>query len=286
MNQTAAATLEAPVIGRTLGTKLAQIMGEIDRVAKNGHNQHFGYRYATESDIADSVRSLMAERNLAVIPSCDPTALQLKPLTKQTRDGEVPKGFLFLLPCSFTIMDGDSGEEKTVTWVGSGEDQSDKGVYKAMTGALKYFLLKLFLIPTGDEKSSHDPEASDGQGQPTHRPPAQTAAAGTVRPFAPRPAQAPVAPPAPVAAAPVAPPAPSLPADAVMLTSASKTKEGKKQDGTQYAVYTILASNGRKYGAFDAVGVACLKAFEGQRPVRLSSEATRYGDKIIEVEVL
>ena len=38
--------------------------------------------------------------------------------------------------------------------MGAGDDGADKGLYKAYTGAVKYFLMKTFLIPTGD-----DPEA-------------------------------------------------------------------------------------------------------------------------------
>ena len=42
-------------------------------------------------------------------------------------------------------------------WAGSGDDPADKGLYSAYTGAVKYFLMKAFLIPTGD-----DPEADEG----------------------------------------------------------------------------------------------------------------------------
>jgi hypothetical protein len=52
----------------------------------------------------------------------------------------------------FTVTDG--AEERQFVMIGEGEDSGDKATYKAMTGAQKYALLKLFLISTGD-----DPEA-------------------------------------------------------------------------------------------------------------------------------
>jgi hypothetical protein len=55
---------------------------------------------------------------------------------------------------AFTFADGDTGAMFRSEWAGQGDDPADKGLYKAYTGALKYFLMKTFLIPTGD-----DPEA-------------------------------------------------------------------------------------------------------------------------------
>ena len=56
-----------------------------------------------------------------------------------------------------TFIDGDTGEVMPIaTFVGTGADTGDKGVFKAMTGAEKYLLLKAFLISTGD-----DPEGDE-----------------------------------------------------------------------------------------------------------------------------
>jgi hypothetical protein len=62
--------------------------------------------------------------------------------------------------------------------VGEGQDAGDKAVYKAMTGALKYCLLKTFLIPTGD-----DPERDETPAKP----PAPKSAPPTPKPAAKQP---------------------------------------------------------------------------------------------------
>ncbi len=144
---------------RSLVTKLSEVMGEIERIAKNGTNDFHKYSYATESDITAAVRALMAARHLMLVPSVESTTWEK---IARAKGGETK---LCTLTVNYTLMDGDSGEEMKFTILGQGEDSSDKATYKAMTGATKYALMKLFLIPTGD-----DPE-KDGENRYT--PPAR-----------------------------------------------------------------------------------------------------------------
>jgi|GEM_PF-4547377 len=55
----------------------------------------------------------------------------------------------------YTLACGDTGATITTRWTGEAADSQDKGINKAATAALKYWLLKTFLISTGDE----DPDA-------------------------------------------------------------------------------------------------------------------------------
>lgn len=138
---------------KALYAKLAEVMGEIGYVEKRGRNQFHGYSYATEADLADAVRSKLAARNVIVIPT-------LRDIDERSITTAKGKGSTVTTArIAFTFCDGDSGQTHTAEWAGAGEDAVDKGLYKAMTGAAKYFLMKSFLIPTGD-----DPEA-DSQPQ-------------------------------------------------------------------------------------------------------------------------
>lgn len=74
---------------------------------------------------------------------------------------------------SFELLDLDGGGTLPMQIILSGGDALDKGATKALTGAIKYALTTLFLIPTGD-----DPEA-DPKGQDRKEPQArQTAQRG------------------------------------------------------------------------------------------------------------
>lgn len=140
----------------TLIKKLAAVMKAVERIPKHGHNSFHNYDYATEADIVAAVRNELASRNVICLPS----------IGGRERESIGEKGMVLThLDMTFTFIDGDSGEREVCPWLGAGADKEDKGVYKAMTGGEKYFLLKTFLIPTGD-----DPE-HDGSDIPSGAPP-------------------------------------------------------------------------------------------------------------------
>ncbi len=143
---------------RSLVRKLSEVMGEVERIAKNGRNDHFNYDFATEADISEAVRGHMASRHLMLVPSVEKTEWEVLTSAKGA-----PKK-ICTLTVTYTLMDGDSGEEMKFTILGQGEDSGDKATYKAMTGATKFALMKLFLIPTGN-----DPE-KDNENRYTPKP--------------------------------------------------------------------------------------------------------------------
>lgn len=152
--------------------KLAEVMAAVERIPKNGHNNFHNYEYATEADIVTAVRKELSSRHVMLIPAVE--AFQ--------RDSVGDKGqVLTTLVMSFTFIDGETGETITRPWVGAGTDKEDKGAYKAMTGGEKYFLLKTFLMPTGDdpeadEKPKHTARGSEERAEQVRANGASTAA--------------------------------------------------------------------------------------------------------------
>ena len=65
------------------------------------------------------------------------------------------------------MVDAQSGESLSSTIIGSGQDKGDKGPYKAYTGAQKYFLMKTFMIPTGDDPEKDDEQSSTSSSSKT-----------------------------------------------------------------------------------------------------------------------
>lgn len=121
---------------KLLVNKLSKIMGGLGMVAKTGYNSHHKYAYVTEADILEHVRQELAKNNIFVFSS----------VLSSTKEGNLTTVLM-----SYTLVDGDSGEQMTVQSAGQGSDTQDKGIYKAITGANKYFLLKNFMLPTGDD---------------------------------------------------------------------------------------------------------------------------------------
>lgn len=132
---------------KNLGKKIVAVMEAVTNVAKDKTNSHFNYRYASDEAIVTAVRAEAVKQKLVFIPN------QLE---------VVKNGDFTRLHVEYTILDADSGESVQTRVYGEGQDKGDKGVYKAATGAEKYFLLKTFLIPTGD-----DPENDGGASRST-----------------------------------------------------------------------------------------------------------------------
>lgn len=130
----------------TLVKKLAAVMAAVKNVEKDGYNSFHKYNYASEAAIVAAVRQELASRHVM--------------MTTSIRDAKMhkgDKGIVTELWFTFTFHDGESGECLSLDSYAQGIDASDKGVYKAITGAVKYALLKTFLIPTG---AQDDPEVA------------------------------------------------------------------------------------------------------------------------------
>lgn len=122
----------------SLFKKLLEVAKAIPEIQKTGYNGFHDYKYATEEDIVKPVREALFKNGILLMSNVD----------ELTQTGEITT-----VKMTFTFYDTESGESASFVWYGQGQDKGDKGVYKAQTGALKYFLLKNFLIP-----SATDPE--------------------------------------------------------------------------------------------------------------------------------
>lgn len=136
---------------------LWQVMNSCGYVQKTGTNKFHNYRYAGEADLLDKLRPAMLEAGLLLLPSVE----EVSPIDAHG---------IVTVKVAYTLAhkDGEVWPDKLYA-AGSGGGLNskggvdDKGVYKAITGANKYLLFKLFQIETGD-----DPE-SDGEA--AQRPP-------------------------------------------------------------------------------------------------------------------
>lgn len=121
--------------------KLNKVLSKIRNVEKSGYNSYFKYNYVKEEDLAEMIRPLMAAEGLAI--------------TFNATDFRELKNDCIAVLVTITIGD-DSGATVTCQAWGMGQDKGDKGIYKAMTGAVKYILFKSFLVSTGDDPEQHD----------------------------------------------------------------------------------------------------------------------------------
>lgn len=142
---------EKNLVKSSLVIKLARVMDEVKYIEKRGWNKFNNYKYATESDVSEKVREVLAEHKVIMLPDV---------VEHSTREHTNRRGnteYIATVKVKFTFIDGETGEQLSIHSVGEGQDAGDKAVYKAITGATKYALMKAFMIPTGD-----DPEGDYG----------------------------------------------------------------------------------------------------------------------------
>lgn len=146
-----------------IASALHAVMQDVPYVQKTGKNTFHNYRYAGEADLLEKLRPALIRHGLVLIPS--------------TRTVAVPDqwGNVNVI-VEYTLLhkDGDIWPEK-IKAPGCGGDRAkdgrvgDKGLYKALTGANKYLLFKLFQIETGDDPEKdehHDAEAAKPPQKP------------------------------------------------------------------------------------------------------------------------
>lgn len=137
--------------------KIAQVMGKIDRVAKRGVNAQQRYAYATEADIVDELRPVMAEVGIVMISH---QSEERNEETARTQSGGQMN--IVKIHHTFRFVDVEDGSAIQIGVWGEGFDTLDKASYKAFTGAEKYALLKTFLVATGDDPEDDGERADAG----------------------------------------------------------------------------------------------------------------------------
>lgn len=144
--------------------KLVAACEAVKGVEKRGHNLKQNYNYVKASDVAKAMRKELFKRGVLILS--DEKELYVSGTVKTNSGGEMRE---LTLRVEYVILDSESSERLTVNAFGVAMDTGDKAVYKAKTGALKYFLRGLGLIPDeksdpeGDEKV--DRETSDYEGE-------------------------------------------------------------------------------------------------------------------------
>lgn len=144
---------EQPPTG--LYQKLHAILKDVQYIQKDKSNEFHRYRYASEAAIKRALHKAFIDHRVLC---------QFELLDVRERDAAPTKAgkpqWITRVTIGYRFIDIDGGDTLGGTFFGVGIDSEDKGLYKAITGGLKYMLTSMFLIETGD-----DPEAVTDQGE-------------------------------------------------------------------------------------------------------------------------
>jgi hypothetical protein len=165
---------------KLLREHLADVMGVVGYVQKDGKNQAQSYTYASAEAVLKKVNAELSIRGIAVASVATLEHFNVNHYATQgkTRDGSdfTKQNFRsdavvkLALTFSKDIVTVDektnttsiTREDVTVQGIGASTDLGDKAVMKANTAAIKYCLTNAFLISWGD-----DPEGDAAGNTPT-----------------------------------------------------------------------------------------------------------------------
>jgi len=123
---------------------LADIMKDVDAIGKNKTNPQQGYKFRGIDDMYNALHSYFKKHEVFICSN----VLSSKREERQTKSG----GTLIytITTCEFSFYATDGSFVKS-TIEGEAMDSGDKSTNKAMSTALKYALMQMFLIPTEEQ---------------------------------------------------------------------------------------------------------------------------------------
>lgn len=116
---------------------------------KDGLNRHQSYKYITEKQYKQNFQKALQQAGLL---------FKCEELSHDFLGAVSDKMNLTTVTLKMTLIDPESGESECFQITGAGADSGDKGIYKAYTGALKYFLATNFLVAEDDDPEKDEPE--------------------------------------------------------------------------------------------------------------------------------
>ena len=117
---------------------------------REGQNTFDRYKYFSEAQYKALFTELFASHSLELRSTVSDYS-SIEGTEKQANGRQVTM--------EFELIDCETGWSETSKVVGEGFDKGDKAGYKAMTGALKYYLACTFLVATGDDPEKDSPDA-------------------------------------------------------------------------------------------------------------------------------
>lgn len=136
--------------------KIANILKETKAITKSEKNQQQGFKFRGIDNVMNELHDLFSKNDVFILQEVKNYTTENRP----TKSGGTNTFTRATITFKYMTTDGSYVE---TTNVGEAMDSGDKGMNKAMSIALKYSLLQMFLIPTEEQK---DPDATTPEETP------------------------------------------------------------------------------------------------------------------------
>lgn len=133
---------------KSIYKKILTILNEVEFIGKDRKNVQQGYNFRGIDDMYNALHLTFAKNGVFITSEVSNTKREERP----SKSGGLLIWTIVDVKFTFYTEDGSSVQS---TMIGEAMDNGDKGCNKAMSAALKYALMQMFLIPTQELK---DPE--------------------------------------------------------------------------------------------------------------------------------
>jgi hypothetical protein len=137
--------METQVNQAKLFGKIAAVMGQVRQLEKSGRNQFDKYDFVTADTVAHRIGTALAGAGVAFFPSIAHVE------TSEYTTAKGAANFRSVVTMQLTFACTETGATYTILWAGEAIDRSDKSISKAAVSAVKYALIKTFLLTGGDD---------------------------------------------------------------------------------------------------------------------------------------
>lgn len=128
---------------------LRRDLAERGILKREGNNQFDRYKYFSEAQYKSLFTDLFASHDLELRSTVSDYS---------TIEGTEKQANGRIVQMEFELIDCETGISETSKFYGEGFDKGDKAMYKAYTGAIKYYLANTFLVATGDDPEKDSPD--------------------------------------------------------------------------------------------------------------------------------
>lgn len=128
---------------------LRRDLAERGILKREGNNQFDRYKYFSVAQYKSLFTDLFASHDLELRSTVSDYS---------TIEGTEKQANGRIVQMEFELIDCETGFSETSKFYGEGFDKGDKAMYKAYTGAIKYYLANTFLVATGDDPEKDSPD--------------------------------------------------------------------------------------------------------------------------------
>lgn len=153
-----------------LWQKILATQQQIAYVKKGGKNSSQNYTFLTETQALEEVRKKAHDNGLIITTStieAETGTFQYESYNSYQKTNVTKFARYAKVKTEHRIIDAETGDFDTVYSQGYAEDSGDKPLTKAITSSTKYFMMKYFMIPTGDDIENNDGQTASNNQPPT-----------------------------------------------------------------------------------------------------------------------